>query len=285
MVRSRSKKTAIWTGVVVAPVAALLLAAILALWRPGWYRSQPTAGVDAQSVRDDLSASAQSFSDALMQTGEFEVHLRQEQVNGWVARRAEIYPMIERETPRHWQAPVIAFRDGAIRLAATYDGAGPAVVLSVDLAVTIDGDDIVLKADGCRVGAMRVPMWLVRDKLARHVEIGAGKAWRGSPEISGSLRDGLRVGTRAVWPNGERLYDVLAVTARPGELTFKIDSLGSAYRERDKRRSSQEPEDNPFVDETPAAPTLPPAAASRPAMASRPGATTGPARASDAHSE
>jgi len=275
MVRRRSKKTAFWTGAAVAPVAAVLLAAILALWRPGWYRSQPSAGVDAQGVRDDLSASAQSFSDALMQPGEFEVHLRQEQVNGWVAHRAEIYPMIEREIPPNWQGPVIAFRDGLIRLAATYDGSGPAVVLSIDLAVSIEGENIVLRADGCRVGALPVPLWLVRDKLSREVEIGEGKAWRGSPEIRGNLRDGLRVGTRAVWPNGARLYDVLAVTARAGELTFKINSLGSAYRGADKRRRSQGADDNPFAEP----PAAPPPSAPPPAAASR------PAPVGDAHSE
>lgn len=271
MVRRQLKKSTIRTAAVVTPFAAVLLAAILALWRPGWYRSQPSAGVDAQAVRNDLSASAQSFSDALMQTGEFEVHLRQEQVNGWIARRAEIYPMIEREIPPHWQAPMIAFRGGLIRLAATFDGAGPAVVLSVDLGVSIEGDDIVLRADACRVGALRVPQWLVRDKLSRAVKIGEGKAWRGSPEIHGNLRDGLHVGTRAVWPNGERLYDVLDVTARAGELTFKIDSLGPAYRARERGRRSQEAEDNPFAD-APDSPTPPP-----PAAATRP--------ASDAHSE
>lgn len=266
MVRRHSRKSTIWAAAFVTPFAAVLLAAILALWRPGWYRSQPKAGVDAQAVRNDLSASAQSFSDALMQTGEFEVHLRQKQVNGWIARRAEIYPMIEREIPPHWQMPVISFRDGAIRLAATYNGAGPDVVLSVDLAVSVVGDDIVLKADESRVGALRVPLWFVRDKLAHPVDIAEGKAWRGSPRIHGNLRDGLHVGTRAVWPNGERLYDVLAVTAQPGELTFRIDSLGSAYRPGDKRRSDQYPDDNPFADPPPEPPAAPPAAASRPAM-------------------
>lgn len=268
MVRRHSRKSTIWAAAFVAPFAAVLLAAILALWQPGWYRSQPPAAVDPQAVRNDLSASAQSFSDALMQTGEFDVHLRQKQVNGWIARRAEIYPMIEREIPPHWQTPVIAFREGVIRLAATYDGVGPAVVLSVDLGVAVLGDDIVLKADECRIGALRVPLALVRDKLSRPVDIPAGRAWRGSPRIHGNLRDGLHVGTRAVWPNGERLYDVLAVVASPGELTFRINSLGSTYRPGDRRRSNQDPDENPFVDSPEDSPAAPPhAAASRPASA------------------
>jgi len=241
----RRLRIVLWTAVAV-PLALLMLGASLIFYTPGWYRSHAGGPIDPQVVRDDLRDAAQGFSDALMQPGSFDVHLGETQLNRWLAMRAEIYPLIDRRIPPDWRDLAIRFRDDVIRLGATYRGTGPAVVLSLDLAVTVESNAIRLKVVACRAGAMPIPIALLGRVLARPIEIPPGKAWRGSPEIRGDLKSGLLVGTRAVWPNGDRLYNVLAVAVRRTWLDFKIESLGPA---RQSRRSVQpEGSSNPFTD-------------------------------------
>src|SRR5262249_20740656 len=130
-----------------------------------------------------------------------------------------------------------------VRLAATYRGKGPDVVLSIDVAVALDGDAIVLKAEGCRAGVVSIPLTFLSDLLAQPIHQAPGRSWHGSPSIDSNLRDGLRIGPRVVWPSGDRLYNVIGVEVRPGVLDLKIESLGPAYRSQ-MRRSDQD--DDPF---------------------------------------
>lgn len=231
---------------IVLPLALLLLAVSLAFYRPSWYRSQSARPADPQAVRDDLRDSAQSFSDALMQPGIFDVHLREDQIVQWIAMRSEIFPLIERRIPREWSDPTIRFRDGTIRLAATYSGHGPSVVISIDLDVDVDADDIRLKVVRCRAGALPLPTAVFARALSEPIDIAPDKAWRGSPRIHGNLLSGLHIASRAVWPNGERLYTVLGITVRRDTLDLKIESLGPARQSRRKTHSDGLP--NPFAD-------------------------------------
>jgi len=228
------------------PLALVLLAVSLAFYRPSWYRSQSTRPADPQAVRDDLRDAAQGFSDALMQPGIFDVHLRENQLVQWIAMRAEIFPLIERRIPREWSDPTIRFRDGVIRLAATYRGGGPNVVISIDLDVAVDSDEICLKVVRCRAGALPLPIAIFARNLSAPIDIAPDKAWRGSPRMLGDLLDGLHVDARAVWPNGQRLYAVLGITVRRDTLDLKIESLGPARQSRRKTHSDGLP--NPFAD-------------------------------------
>lgn len=210
-------------------LGALGIVPIAATLTPRWYAAERRRRADAQSVRDDVRDSAQAFSDALLGSARFDVHLRQRQVNDWITLRGEIYPALDRALPADWQHPAVSFRPGSIRVAATYAGGPLRVVVAIDLAVTLDADDIILQLSGLSCGWLPVPSRAVRTALARPVQLAPGKAWRGSPAIVGDLVTGLRIGRRAVWPNGDRAYLVEAIAPQAGTLEFSIQPLGSIH--------------------------------------------------------
>lgn len=213
-----------------APVACIVVGA--ALRTPSWYRPPRIEASEYQAVRDELRDAAQAFSDALMVPGPFEFHLTQAQLNRWVTLRREIYPAIERNLPPEWTDPFVCFADHAIRIAARRRGARPHVVASVDIRVALDGDQIRLTAGAIRVGSLRVPRALLGTILTRPIDLPPGKLWHGAPAAEGNLRDGLLIAARAIWPNGDRRYNVLDVRPEAGVLHIKIDSLGPAYGSR-----------------------------------------------------
>lgn len=233
----------------IAVTAALASLAAVAAWlllrTPGWYRAAARVEPDAQVVRDEIRDAAQAFSDALMVPGDFAVHLRDRQLNGWIERRAEIYPMLDQALPPPWRRPVVRFRDGVIRLAATYRGAAADIVFSLDLAVAMQPGAIVLTADSARAGAVPLPLGLLDRLLSHPIDLPPDRAWRGSPAMRGTLRDGLKIGTRAVWPNGARGYEVLNAEVRPGVLNISLRALGPAHGSGSRVHS---PDDDPFRD-------------------------------------
>mgnify|MGYP000297785172 CR=1 FL=1 len=240
---SRLRRRLIAAAATLASLAGI--AAWLLLRTPGWYRTAARVEPDAQVVRDEIRDAAQAFSDALMVPGDFAVHLRDQQLNGWIERRAEIYPMLDQALPPPWRRPVVRFRDGAIRLAATYRGSTADIVFSLDLGVAMQPGAIVLTADSARAGALPLPLGLLDRLLSHAIDLPPGRAWRGSPAMRGTLRDGLKIGTRAVWPNGARAYEVLNTEVRPGVLNISLRALGSAHATGSRIHS---PDDDPFSD-------------------------------------
>lgn len=231
-----------WIVAAGLPLTALALLFGLALRTPGWYADAAGSVRDPQAVREDVRVSAQNFSDALLGSEPFTVHLRESQVNAWVALRGEIYPALEGALPPKWGVPMVRFADGCIRVAAVYRGGPAELVVSIDLRVAIEADDLVLQAVALRCGGMRLPVGVADTALSRAIDLPAGKAWRGSPAMLGALRGGLRIGRRAVWPNGDRAYEVEAISAASGRLNLLIRPLGPAHR----GRRSQEPDTSGF---------------------------------------
>lgn len=215
-------------GVVLALIVGALTTAWLVLRTPSWFRPPRIAAEDRQRVRDDLGDSAQAFSDALMSEGEFTVNLRQKQLNNWISMRKEIYPLIEREMPPDWSDPMILFYEDRIRLAARYRGGRMDAIVSLDLAVSMEPDAICLKAVGVRVGSVPLPQSALDRLRTADIDLAPGKAWRGSPHITGNVRDGLRINTLAVWPNGDRAYNVKSARVVRGAIQFVIQALGPA---------------------------------------------------------
>lgn len=215
-------------------IAAALVVAMGVCWAgirtPGWYRPSLSANLDAQVVRDRLRDAAQQFSDALMTPGVFEVHLREDQLNEWIARRKEIYPLVDREIPSDWSDPQILFREGRIRLAARYLGVPGGIVASIDVSVGMAGEAIVLQLQRCQIGSLRIPMGMLPAGADSRIDKQRNRLWRGSPRIEGDVRTGLRVDPYGVWPNGDRAYRVLDVRVGDSVIHLRIESLGPSSR-------------------------------------------------------
>jgi hypothetical protein len=245
--RGTTKRATRWlkTGGITAAGALGLLILLfwLALRDPGWYQPMRVPEEESQQVRDELHEAAQQFSDALMTTGRFQIHLRDSQINRWIAMRKEIYPLIDKEIPPHWVEPTVNFLDGVIRLAVRHKDGTSDIVVSVDLAVGMEEDTIALRLAGARIGSLRVPLTFLSGRLKKPIRIDGDKAWSGSPAMRGELLGGLHVDALAVWPNGEREYRVHDVRVEPGRLHLEIESLGPHYpkRRKDHTRESAPP--------------------------------------------
>lgn len=230
-IRAKRHRRRTWKRIaaVVGGSLLLCLGALLftTLRTPGWYDPPVVAEADHQRVRNSLVDAEQAFTEGLRSwTEPFEYHVYQADVNRWLAIRNRISPELDQFIPIGFSDPFIRFEPSRITLAGRFDTALGSVVLSIDLAITMDDGAIVLRADGLRCGSMPAPVEPSDLGLDREIDREPEETWPGSPAISGNLASGLRIGTDAWWKNGGMSYRVLDVRLEPGVLTLEIQPRG-----------------------------------------------------------
>lgn len=233
-------------------IAGLLLGvacfAYALLHAPAWYRQPLIIPEARQSVRNNLVAAEQAFTEGLRAGVEaaaggsaspFTYHLYEEDVNRWIAMRREIYPLIDELAPPLLADPLVRFTPGRITLAGTCRLLGAPLCVTVDLDVRYADGDIVLKVAAVRCGSVRLPGILKRLGLDRPINRASGETWPGSPRISGDLASGLIVDDAAWWKNGGFDYRVVGLTIEPGRVDLAILPLarhgGSSRRHESSR--------------------------------------------------
>jgi hypothetical protein len=225
-------KRVVLIGTVVLLV--LVVGIVFALLRtPGWY-APPTIPVEnRQRVRNSLVAAEQAMTENLLSSsGPFTYHLHQDDVNQWIAMRREIYPLIEELTPPELDEPFVLFDEDGVRVAGRFLEGPVPVVLSIEFAIQMAGEDIVLTARSLRCGSVNLPLDFEKLGLAARVDQAPGETWPGSPAVSGDLVTGLRIGSRAWWKNGGMEYRVRGITLRRGQIDLDIEPLGRHARHR-----------------------------------------------------
>ena len=169
---SRKQKRLRWLriGATVAFVAliALVLTGWLALTRiPSWYKPAIVLQSDLDRVRNSLPNAYQELADRVVEGKEFELTFEDRTVNEWIAARAEMYPESAEWLPDFVRQPAVSFDDDRCIIAARIDYDGWKFILGVQFSATADRNRITIHIDGLTVGAMPVPLAIVRGPLER----------------------------------------------------------------------------------------------------------------------
>lgn len=224
--RVRRGRWRILAGAGGAAVVGLLLAGVLAAaWRPGWYRP---AAVDHELLRADkaaLFALQDQISAALNAGRPARFELRAEQVNRWLAARAELWPEVGLDLGPLCD-PLVRLGPGAVQAAATAGGGGLRAVLSLTWRVQVTPDAIVVEAAAARLGALPIPAgWaagLWRDLPLEGV---AGGPLAGTARVTALGRSAVRIDNAWVWPNGRRRCRLAELRFSADVVTVQIDPL------------------------------------------------------------
>lgn len=227
----RKKPRRRWLRVLLGIFGVGALCLLLAAWAlvrtPGWYAPQqmPTDRKVRQTIRNRLVEAEQAFTHELLSGKPFKYHIYEKYVNEWLGMRYDLYPHIDDVVPPVVRDPFVSIGEGRVRLAATYDVANRDVVVSADFAPTFENDEIVLRFDGMRCGSFPLPNVLETFHLDRDIDLDRNDAWPGSPTMTGSLANGIRIGALGWWRNGGVDYEVTDVEVGDGVLTLSITPL------------------------------------------------------------
>lgn len=220
-----------WKRILVIGSAALggllLIGAYAFLRTPSWYEPPVIPVEERQLVRNNLVAAEQAMTENLLHsTGPFVYHLYQDDLNRWIAMRREIYPLIDELAPPQLADPFVRFDESGVSLAGRYRAGGIGVILSIDLDVRFENNEIVLRARGLRCGSVGFPLDFGGLSLARPVERRREQTWPGSPRIWGDFVSGLHIESQAWWKNGGMDYRVRGIALKVGQLDIEIEPLG-----------------------------------------------------------
>lgn len=215
--------------------AALILAAVtlstawLTFRTPAWYAPPRVDAGEHQRLRDGLQTTADEFTQLLLGREPFRLEFAQTTLNEWLAAREHIWPAARRLLPPDWHDPFVRFVPGHIEIAARFVGAPGEPIVSMSLAVSVEGDDVVLRATGCRVGSVPAPLCLVSPWLRR---LSPPESEGESRVLRGNVVDGLHIPRRQVWWNGERLFQTRDVRTAAGVIALDIEPLGPKHQRR-----------------------------------------------------
>jgi len=202
-----------------------------ALWltfqhKPSWYRPVLLSADNFQRARREAVAAADDFGDKLVAGRPFEVTLRQQSVNEWLAALPEIWPEAKDALPPELSAPAVRFEPGLLRIGAHLERAVGQTILSVDLVpeVSKDGASIGIAARALRAGSLSIPRILFERVLPWFDPQAPSTAPDDRVSI-GQLFSGVTSSNRFVWPNGERAFRIQSVSLIDGELHLNIEPL------------------------------------------------------------
>lgn len=212
-------------------VVVVVTAAYALLRTPGWYAPPTIAVEDRQRVRTNLVAAEQAMTESLLNSpGPFTYHLHQDDVNQWIAMRREIYPLIDELAPPQLDDPFVLFDEDGVTLAGRYRAGVVDVVLSIDVEIRLDGDDVIVRARSIRCGSVGLSLDFEGLPLATPIQRKREQTWPGSPAMSGDLVKGLRIDSTAWWKNGGMEYRVRDIRLRSGQIDVEIEPLGRHQR-------------------------------------------------------
>lgn len=198
-------------GLCAATVALGLVAmSCAAACRPSWYAP---ASVDYTRLPDDkqaLVALVDGIGDALNASRPIEVRLEQTQVNRWIAARREIEMDLSGLPLDLLERPCVQFLPGnRVRLASWVGRESWRAVVTVELRLSLEGNDVLARCTALRLGALPLPRVWAGKAAAAALESGAG-----SVRLE---RDGVvRIPGHGVWQNGKRPFRIVRLSIESG---------------------------------------------------------------------
>jgi hypothetical protein len=207
------------TMIVLAATGLLVVWLWLTVSRiPSYYQPPRVEPGEYQDVRDDLEASFNQLNLAVQGDEAFEYEIEQDRLNRWIATREQIWPGIQEYVPEAIERPMVIFQQDRIVLSGKAPAAGFQSILSLIFSVDAEPGQLLVRLEGCRVGAMPVPRHALGrflDRLAAESDTTYGRDLR-------ALLDGLGVPNELEWRSGTRLLRVDHIRIEPGRMVAKI---------------------------------------------------------------
>ncbi len=185
--------------------------------RPGWYRPQ---GIDRARLHADKLAMAdlqEQISAALNQGRPVRFRLEEDQLNRWIAARAEMWPEAAIDLGG-LERPQAVLSEKGIRLGATVKRASLEAVITLNCRLELGEEYLTVRYDTPRAGAIPLPRSWLMDLLVELPGV--------EPAALRSLRPGtIRVRNELVWPNGKRRCRLRELTPLPGAIEVVLEPV------------------------------------------------------------
>jgi hypothetical protein len=220
----------------------LCLAAVAVGWFsfqyiPTWYAPANLNDDDLARVRASVARTYQQFTDRLAEGNVFQFTISARTLNEWIAARAALWPDLADAVPAPLTNAAVAFRNGHIILAATFERGRLKTVASAHLNANVRNGDIRVSLRNVATGAIGWPMKIVSEilgprqsQLLRSGEkMGgkfAGKSWTDTNvESLDELRKGIVLENRLYWSNGRRYFRIQSIAAENDQLALVIEPI------------------------------------------------------------
>lgn len=224
---------------VLLSVGLLAMVLVVTAWLmlqhiPAWYRPARIPAAQLQQVRNDLLATYDSLAGEMnAATGPFDFRLTQEQVNAWLASRAEIVPGAGRWLPPFLSDPAVVIDGDGVRLGITYSDHGLRTVVSARLRLGADAQGIHLRLEEVASGSLGLPRSWIRDALSAlgpqvvplAEQMGVDVPERALPELE-RLVEGITLPNEGVWQNPRVRFRVVGLRVEPGVIVITFEPIG-----------------------------------------------------------
>lgn len=231
------------TGALAAGLVLLVTIWLLVHRVPAWYRPCTLDDSLMPAVRAQATRWVDTVSDQMVLGQPFTVELDEAEINRFIAARADLWPEGRTDFPDGIAGPAVAFEEGRVRVGCVVRVAGDdragGFVVSVAAVIEFarDTGELRLRLESTRVGALPLPLALVRRAIQRYAGPQAADAMAKLGEASAiRVQDprgaaeqwfdhGVAMVNRFRWPNGERRFRIEQVEVSPGRCRVTIDPL------------------------------------------------------------
>jgi hypothetical protein len=200
--------------------AGLLAAGLVGLGcaaacRPSWYAPASVDYTRLAADKQALVALLDGIGDALNGSRPIEIEIDQARANRWIAARREIEMDLSGLPLDSLERPYVHFLPGnRVRLASLVGRESWRAVVTIEVRLTLEGDEVLMECTALRVGALPVPRSWIWSAFAAAVERAAGPV-RVQP-------GGVRIPNRGVWQNGKRPFRIDRLTIEAGRAIFTL---------------------------------------------------------------
>lgn len=235
----RRRVERVLTASLVAGPVLLIILWLTFQHKPGWYRPTTLDDSDVQRARREAVTTADFVGDRMVEGRPFDVVLLEHSVNEWLAALPRVWPDTRDALPPEITSPAVAFHAGNLRIGAHYvAGAWQAIVsLRLTLRVSKDGTKLKVVLKSACGGSLRLPKTILRGLLERLLEQARSGRWKadgaGEPLIAALRRiqsvddlfDGVAIGNRFIWFNGDRPFRIESIRIDDGRLRLRLEPL------------------------------------------------------------
>lgn len=213
----------IWAfGAVAVLLVGILVAGFALTRRPAWYQPLPVDPAWLHADKAALIGLEDEISAALNAGRPIRFELREDQLNRWLAARADMWPEAVTDFGGLEQ-PWVSLVAGTLRGAATVRRGGVRGVLVLTGRVDVTDDTITVHWDTARLGAVPIPQKWVSYALAQLPPSARVTTDEGTAGMV-ALRNEL------VWPNGRRHFRLREFQVSDGAVNIMLEPLATRPR-------------------------------------------------------
>jgi hypothetical protein len=246
----RQRRSTKWVKRILAAAAVLVVLAFATTWMlfqriPAWYTPPEIAPNEIQAVKNDFAHTESVLSERLNEaepSGEFEFLLTQDQVNGWIAIRREIWPRSRQWLPSYLSQPMVVLDRDGIRVAALLTRQSLRSVVSLRVEVRTVPDGVSVRLAEVTAGGLPVP----QSQIHRYLKQFDRKVWPVGQVLPGQIgpyrlpslthiQEGIRLPDSWIWANGKQPFRITAITFEAGQVRIGLEPLPRSILQEEAR--------------------------------------------------